>query len=577
MKIKYQLSIILGLSIVLSIAIVSFIFYQNQKEVLLNQTFLHLESIAETKKIRIRDLIEKKQELVRIMSKNELVQSELIGVSQADNLKNHFKDFKSIRKVYLIDTLGMIKFATDSSFSINSISKNKNFILAKQGSIILSDYSYTKSGGLTIRGYAPVHHKARLLGILLTEIDGSDILSLTTDYTGLGKTGETTLAKKNGDIIYLTPLRYDPDAALKRKIASSDTMIGACRALIPKEGRFIGKSYRGDDIIASLRFLPGINWGMSVQINLEEAMGPIVELLKNILIINVCSVLLALMLAFSIGDYFAGKILKLISSIAQIKEGDFSKRIPINEQNEFGTLAASFNEMANKLEMKINELNNLNESLDKYAYMISHDLKSPAQNITGLAQIIKTEFINPSDNEACEIVEMLIAKSHNILDLVDNVLKSVRGDILKKESINCEHIVTEILNTLNCPANIQIVVNQLPEIIFNKIYFQQILQNLLSNSIKYMDKEVGRIVISANSQEKEIIFSVMDNGCGIARSDQEKIFEMFGKASEKINVETHGIGLAIVKKIITDNGGKIWVESEPGKGATFFFSIPKFI
>jgi signal transduction histidine kinase len=163
-------------------------------------------------------------------------------------------------------------------------------------------------------------------------------------------------------------------------------------------------------------------------------------------------------------------------------------------------------------------------------------------------------------------------------ELIEGVLASAKSGIRLKDKqlINTNYLVQNILDNLNPPANITITIyGQLPEIYYNKISLIQVFQNLLSNAIKFINKPIGIIEIGFSETEDNFKFYVKDNGPGIKESDFNIIFLMFQSAQNNQNIDSHGIGLSIVKKIITENNGEIWLESELSKGTTFYFTIPK--
>ena len=134
--------------------------------------------------------------------------------------------------------------------------------------------------------------------------------------------------------------------------------------------------------------------------------------------------------------------------------------------------------------------------------------------------------------------------------------------------------ISKIIDIIHIPKNIQVVVkNELPTIKAERFRMQQLFLNIISNAVNYIDKPLGIIEISCEEEKKNYVFEVKDNGPGIAPENQEKIFEMFQSFSS--NKRSTGIGLSIVKKIVKNYNGKIWIESELNKGTTFFIKLPR--
>ncbi|MBO9700063.1 MAG: PAS domain S-box protein [Sporocytophaga sp.] len=229
--------------------------------------------------------------------------------------------------------------------------------------------------------------------------------------------------------------------------------------------------------------------------------------------------------------------------------------------------------------LKSNEkLKNINEKLDRYAYMISHDLKAPLANIEGIATCLKHDYAGiPLDEEGNEMLEMMTVKINDMRDIIENVLQSAKDAIRSRENIYLEKTVHEIIETLNPPSHFHFFIQQgLPQIKYPRASIVQILQNLLSNSIKYMDKPNPLITISYSESENYYLICVTDNGMGIPQERLNEIFNLFEIAhSGKCDIESYGIGLTIVKQLVEENGGKIWVESTLGEETKFHFTVPK--
>ncbi len=145
------------------------------------------------------------------------------------------------------------------------------------------------------------------------------------------------------------------------------------------------------------------------------------------------------------------------------------------------------------------------------------------------------------------------------------------------ENIDLEKLLEDVLSNLSIPLvenNVNVTCNSLPTVFADKNQMMQVFQNLITNAIKFRGKEPPKIDISAQKGEKEWIFAVKDNGIGISPEHQKQIFKVFKRLHTKEEYPGTGIGLSISQKIIERHGGRIWVESEPSKGSTFYFTLP---
>jgi signal transduction histidine kinase len=160
--------------------------------------------------------------------------------------------------------------------------------------------------------------------------------------------------------------------------------------------------------------------------------------------------------------------------------------------------------------------------------------------------------------------------------LIDDILKTAREDFKNIEEINLYQLIQEIIENLNPPSNFKIFIqHSLPVVRHHKVSLMQILQNLIGNAIKHMNNEKPIIKVGCLEDEKLYRICVSDNGPGIPSEKQEDIFKLFEKAHGNHTKDSHGIGLSIVKQLVEEFGGEVWVNSLPGEETHFYFTIPK--
>jgi len=230
------------------------------------------------------------------------------------------------------------------------------------------------------------------------------------------------------------------------------------------------------------------------------------------------------------------------------------------------------------LESAVRELNRSNKELQDFAYVTAHDLKSPLRAIGALAHWISTDYADKFDEDGREQIGLLSDRVDRMHNLIDGVLEYSRvgREKEKQVQVNLNELVPEIIDTIAPPENIAITIeNELPVVECQETRIMQVFQNLLSNAVKYMDKPKGKIKVSCVEEAGFWKFSVADNGPGIKEKHFERIFQIFQTLSPRDEFESTGIGLTVVRKIVELYGGKIWVESKPGEGSTFFFTLPR--
>ena len=235
-------------------------------------------------------------------------------------------------------------------------------------------------------------------------------------------------------------------------------------------------------------------------------------------------------------------------------------------------------ELSEQKEQLLKDLESSNEGLQEYAHIVSHDLKSPLRSISALVSWLEEDFGDKLGPAGLSQLNLMQDKIASMDQLITGILRysSIGSEKARFEICPTLELIQQLKATIYWPEQIALRFNgTMPSIKADKTQLQQLFQNLLSNAISHMDKPKGQIEIGYNDLGDLHEFSVKDNGIGIPKAYQEKIFEIFetlesGKGSS-------GIGLSIVKKIVQLHGGTIWVKSEYGAGATFYFTIKKDI
>jgi signal transduction histidine kinase len=231
-----------------------------------------------------------------------------------------------------------------------------------------------------------------------------------------------------------------------------------------------------------------------------------------------------------------------------------------------------------ELENSNRDLANVNQELNDFAYVVSHDLKAPLRGIRALADWISTDYADKLDSEGQEQLRLLTNRVDRMHDLIEGILQYSRIGRIRDEivPIDLRTLLPNIIDMLAPPEHITIAVQEeLPIIHGEHTKTLQVFQNLLSNAIKYMDKTEGHIAVHCTEADEFWRFSITDNGPGIEEKHFQTIFQMFRMLSPRDGFESTGVGLTIVKKIVEIHGGTVWVESKPGQGSTFLFTMPK--
>jgi PAS domain S-box-containing protein len=231
------------------------------------------------------------------------------------------------------------------------------------------------------------------------------------------------------------------------------------------------------------------------------------------------------------------------------------------------------------LKSKLEELARSNDELEQFAYVSSHDLQEPLRMISSYLQLLQRRYQGKIDEKADKYIYYAVDGAARMQTLINDLLEFSRvttraGEL---EPTDSELVLNQVQSNLDLyikENKATVSHDPLPEVIADSTQMAQVFQNLIANGIKFHGEEAPRIHISAEKKASEWQFSVKDNGIGIDPQYSERIFEVFKRLHNKEEYPGTGIGLAVCKKIVERNGGHIWVESEHGKGSTFYFTLP---
>lgn len=303
------------------------------------------------------------------------------------------------------------------------------------------------------------------------------------------------------------------------------------------------------------------------------------QLIQSIYQTRITSIILGILTlfaAFIISIFIAHLISKRIASMVefaeQISKGNFKLRVKDKENDELTSLSHSLNRMSMTLDKNFTEL-------DQFAYVVSHDLKAPLRGLDNIIRWINEDLSEQLSEEMKKYLSLMKGRIQRLENLINGLLEYARIGRVKKgmELVNAQQMISEIVEVI-VPKHVKVIVNcNLPGFVTEKIRLDQVFSNLISNAIKYNDKEAAVISISCKELDRFFEFSIKDNGPGIHPKYHEKIFGIFQTLKEKDAFESTGVGLAIVKKILEDVHGSIQLISEPGQGSNFIFKWPKNI
>ena len=235
---------------------------------------------------------------------------------------------------------------------------------------------------------------------------------------------------------------------------------------------------------------------------------------------------------------------------------------------------------AEELARVAHALERTNRELDAFAYAASHDLRAPLRGIANLAQWIEEDLQSQGKlpAETAEMLQLMRSRMHRMEALIEGLLQYSRAGRIHQapEQVNTRKLVQDVVDLLAPADNVTVSISpDLPTVTASRLPLQQVFLNLIGNALKHANRDRAEVAISAADAGPSIEFAVKDNGPGIPPEFQDRIWGIFQTLEARDKVEGTGIGLALVKKLIDTAGGRVWVESKAGEGATFRFLWPK--
>jgi signal transduction histidine kinase len=300
--------------------------------------------------------------------------------------------------------------------------------------------------------------------------------------------------------------------------------------------------------------------------------------------VGAISVVLALGLGVILSWSLIGPIQRTEARLAEIAAGDFSGRLEVPNRDELGSLSANVNRMNDELRRLYGELETASRHKSEFLASMSHELRTPLNAIIGFSQVLQQRMFGEVNAKQAEYLEDILSSGNHLLSLINDVL-----DLSKVEAGQVELEVSRfslrealeqgvvMVRERATEGGVHVSLELAPDVDVvrgDERRVRQVVFNLLSNAVKFTP-EGGSIVVATARVDREVRISVTDSGPGVAPEDHERIFAEFQQTD--VGLKQHegtGLGLALSKRLVELHGGRIWVESEPGHGSSFFIALP---
>jgi signal transduction histidine kinase len=343
-------------------------------------------------------------------------------------------------------------------------------------------------------------------------------------------------------------------------------------------------------VIASSAPIPGTKWTILVELSQNLVLEAADRFLYWTIVAGGILIFIGMLIAWLVSRNFTRPLVRLNQATAAIANGNYSSPVPVDRYDELGSLAIAFNSMAlqvsnahhlleEQVKARTEDLEAANKELEAFSYSVSHDLRAPLRAVSGYAMMLKEDYGDSFDDEAKRITGNILSNVKMMGRLIDDLIAFSR---LGKREVTRRHVdmkavmescVTQLLAVWP-EEKFSVAAGDLPDCLGDEDLLKQVWMNLIGNAFKYSALNAEPLIeIGYTDGPAGATYFVRDNGAGFDMKYADKLFKVFQRLHSHEEFEGTGVGLALVKRIIDKHKGKIWAESAPAKGATFYFTL----
>ncbi len=568
----------------LPIMIVGFIMYLSISQTLTNQIHNQLKSVATIQANRLTLAMTRQRDRITGLAANSQFQTALADSDQA-TLIRLLSDTKAssitLKNVAVANPAGSILASTTSSEIGRSLA-SQDYFRAGLKTVDVSSYLFAEPDNTDgINLVAPVTRSGAVLGVIVIHANLESLLSPLQSSSGLGTTGELFLTKQDavGNNLYLTPLQFDRQAALKRVTPHGDaqspfSLVGTHKAATVDSA----VNYRGHTVVAAVQSIAGTNWRLVAQVDRSEAYTPLSDLLNTFLILIFVVLVVTVFVALFVARVAVDPVVTLSLAAERMKHGDLSQRVAVNSRDEFGSLATAFNNMAAGLEK-------IDQSKAEFVALMSHQLRTPTTAVKGFIAMLLDGYAGKLTAKQAQILHSAFDENERQVHIINDILLVAAANIdqmaVLRTSTDLGQIIADIIagQTVALKQARQTLSFTKPSTLVmadadaDKI--RMAIENVITNAIKYSPEDT-HIQVALKRSLRHATIQVIDQGFGIAPADMPKLFQRFARFVNPHTTQAQGsgLGLYLVKKIIELHHGHVTAKSELGKGTTITLRLP---
>src|SRR5215472_16306624 len=561
--------------------------------------------MAELAALRIRNYIENVAEAVRLAAQPRHVAQGRVSNEYISDLRDLLRNVPAIRDVVAIGTDGreMLRLSRIGTSSVDAAADHASepyFATARAGRTYFGPVSFpADSFEPRIMIAVPIEpFRGEIIGVLTATVNVRYVWDVVQEI----RVGDTGYAYVVSNTVALVA-HPDLFLVLQRKDFSDLPQVSALRNSAQETaGTGTYQNVYGKWVLASHAAVPDVGWTVMVERPLTEAYGPLIASLARTGSILFVACLTAVGAAALLGRRVLNPIEELRRGAARLEAGDLETKLSVKTGDEFEELAEDFNRMAarlresyadleKKVEIRTRQLEEKSRQLElesrhksQFLANMSHELRTPLNAILGYTELILDNIYGDTPQKMRSVLERVQINGRHLLGLINDVLdlsKIEAGELrLTLADYSLEDVVRTVFTGVEALAAGKglafktEISPDLPRGHGDERRIAQVLLNLTGNAIKFTD--TGEVTINASAHDESFTVAVRDTGPGIDEADQARIFGEFQQvdSSSTRSKGGSGLGLSIAKRIVEMHGGRIWVESKPGAGSTFSFSLP---